>query len=233
MIRLIILLAIVQSCRKLVELLERTWDDIPSPSGETGRSSSPSPSFATTTTHVSKNANLRRRLLLGPVLSLETKLMEACGLMEEVKEQRDPADLVNYSSAYRRRGLAASFPPPDLIFKPGSLGRKGVVVVGSSRGSRRAQAQGKFSVSTAGLLRAKAAFCAGPEDPVHLISALKDEILGLWDEAITHALIPGEGPRKFSTEECLLTHSEKLWVALFSLRDLPKINHLRSSPTAS
>lgn len=86
-------------------------------------------------------------------------------------------------------------PSREPIFAPGFAEKRGVFGFGNGKESRRAKAQGSARGSGA-TMGEDGSFLAGNDDPVHLLAALKDEISGVWKEAISRGLVAGEGPLK-------------------------------------
>ncbi|KAL8286236.1 hypothetical protein RQP46_004724 [Phenoliferia psychrophenolica] len=81
----------------------------------------------------------------------------------------------------------------EPMFTPGFAEKLGSIAFGSGKESRRARAQGTKPESHT---TPDGQFLAGPEDPIHLLAALKDEVQALWQEAVDRGLIAGEGPKQ-------------------------------------
>ncbi|KAK4700379.1 hypothetical protein P7C70_g5868, partial [Phenoliferia sp. Uapishka_3] len=106
------------------------------------------------------------------------------------------AIMVNGASQRRHQVRSRAGSPggqeSEPIFAPGFAEKIGAFAFGSGKESRRARAQGTKTESTTS---PDGQFLAGPDDPIHLLAALKEEILALWQETIDRGLIAGEGTR--------------------------------------
>lgn len=91
----------------------------------------------------------------------------------------------------------------EPIFAPNFAEKLGTVAFGHGKESRRARAQATTTTPTPAKTNGQTvnpdgtlAFVAPPEDPIHLLAALKDEVLSLWNEAVTRGLVAGEGHKE-------------------------------------
>ncbi len=108
----------------------------------------------------------------------------------------------------------------EPLFAPRFAEKIGSFAFGNGKDARRAKAQGGEGGATNGnALDGNGVYHAGKDDPVHLLAALKDEVMALWQDTVKAGLIMGEGPRQTTQGGFEMTESAK-----YFLRSLDRIS---------
>lgn len=127
-------------------------------------------------------------------------------------QDRDEGARLAAGSSSRRHQVRSRAASPaggesEPLFSPNFAQTLGSFAFGSGKESRRARAQGtKPGTNTS----VDGQFLAGPEDPIHLLAALKDEVTALWTETVDRGLIAGEGPKEGTPGGFEITESARL-----------------------
>ncbi|KAI5478457.1 hypothetical protein MNV49_005098 [Pseudohyphozyma bogoriensis] len=117
-------------------------------------------------------------------------------------EQRAGSAPSSPGRRHRARPTSGEGLEREPIFAPGFAGKIGLanIAFGSGKEGRRARAQG--GANGAGGAAGKSgmnpdgSYTASPDDPIHLLAALREEVEGVWEEAVGRGLIAGEGERE-------------------------------------
>ncbi|SCV68588.1 BQ2448_709 [Microbotryum intermedium] len=204
-LRLVIILSLVTSVKTLLDVLDRqdANDDTPLFDARTTRPPSREPKTP-------RELAARRHLRLAPFLALEHQLREALCIAETGRgaesiaahaaapslaqlnadyQNKSPVDEVALTLEIEQRRARNSSPPSDPIVPPGRLAQLvSTVGFGTGKNSRRANAQ---SASLSSNWTPDGKFLANKDDPIHLVAALKNEIVNLWKEAQARGLVIG------------------------------------------
>ncbi|KAM0755817.1 P-loop containing nucleoside triphosphate hydrolase protein [Meredithblackwellia eburnea MCA 4105] len=98
----------------------------------------------------------------------------------------------------------------EPLFHPGFAEKLGSIAFGQGKEGRRARAQGTKPTSGTST---DGQFLAGPDDPIHLLAALREEVEDLWKEAVDRGLIAGEGPKSNSPGGLELSESARYFLS--------------------
>jgi len=140
--------------------------------------------------------------------------------------QAEPGSANDRLQQLRSRNNSPTTVDREPLFAPRFAEKVGSFAFGNGKDARRVKAQAGEGGATAGNghgngdgVDHNGVYHAGKDDPVHLLAALKDEVIALWKDTVKAGLIMGEGLRQTTAGGFEMTESAK-----YFLRSLDRIS---------